>query len=251
MHGHVYGSANRAISEPEDSNVVWYVGALVAFGACICLLCLLYWSWKRDRALTEKRYAEPSPAAESKDRRPGVLFDDPQQEKSALSGLVPVAKQAVDLSEDEVFLEMSALRELQGALDEAGVYFASDEDDAGVTAASVKDAEMKRMMEEAGVSFDEDSIGILQSSRILISTLTPGVEDSNNAQNLQVALQINEGLAERLALAGRRRTSRRGAVYRRLRRSRNPDLVREGHKDPRREGSELLLGVPGEVKCRP
>ena len=45
----------------------------------------------------------------------------------------------------------------------------------GVTAASVKDAEMKRMMEEAGVSFDEDSIGILQSSRILISTLTPGV----------------------------------------------------------------------------
>ncbi|CAE7217549.1 unnamed protein product [Symbiodinium sp. CCMP2592] len=63
--------------EEEDNNVQWLIGALIAVVVCACLLCFLYWIWNKDREETEKRYAEPSPAApaveQPKDRRLKIL----------------------------------------------------------------------------------------------------------------------------------------------------------------------------------
>lgn len=119
------------------------------------------------REETEKRYAEPPPAAEQ------------PKDVSTMSGLVPGAQEEKP-AVGEVLVEMS---ELQEALDEVGICFDSDEDDGGAADGGVTD-EMKRMMQEAGVNFGE--------------------EDSNDGANLQVeALPSNEeGLADMLALAG-------------------------------------------------
>jgi len=161
--------------EEEDNNVQWLIGALIAVVVCACLLCFLYWIWNKDREETEKRYAEPSPAAPATAEQP--------KDVSTMSGLVPGAKEAKP-AVGEVLVEMSALQE---ALDEVGICFDSDEDEGGAAAASIRnaeDGEMKRMMQEAGVSFGE--------------------ELSNDGENLQVAaLPSNEeGLADMLALAG-------------------------------------------------
>ncbi|OLP79639.1 hypothetical protein AK812_SmicGene40051 [Symbiodinium microadriaticum] len=99
--------------EEEDSNVQWLIGALIAVVVCACLLYFLYWIWNK----TEKRYAEPPPAAEQ-----------PKEEKPAVG---------------EVLVEMSELQE------------DSDEDDGGAADGGVTD-EMKRMMQEAGVNFGEE-----------------------------------------------------------------------------------------------
>lgn len=153
--------------EEEDSNVQWLIGALIAVVVCACLLYFLYWIWNKDREETEKRYAEPPPAAEQ------------PKDVSTMSGLVPGAQEEKP-AVGEVLVEMS---ELQEALDEVGICFDSDEDDGGAADGGVTD-EMKRMMQEAGVNFGE--------------------EDSNDGANLQVeALPSNEeGLADMLALAG-------------------------------------------------
>ncbi|OLP74898.1 hypothetical protein AK812_SmicGene45426 [Symbiodinium microadriaticum] len=110
-----FGKFKLHSSEPEeeDSNVQWLIGALIAVVVCACLLYFLYWIWNK----TEKRYAEPPPAAEQ-----------PKEEKPAVG---------------EVLVEMSELQE------------DSDEDDGGAADGGVTD-EMKRMMQEAGVNFGEE-----------------------------------------------------------------------------------------------